>query len=352
MPRIALRCVGRTLDFGAGGTLLATGRIWNGNLTSCPGAAQQRFMAATPKAALLAFLLLAACDGRQEPDAPGEANAVAPAGSAAAENAAAPADPAAADPAAPERAGWTLDAGKDGASLLYRAAADAPPLRFFCPAGRRELRLRVPELKPIGSEERMTFGTGGTVHTLVANPGTRGGGVSAAGAVPDNLAALLDGPVAVNYGAQNSGPHPAPPPNLTRPFVSACYRKLEVPADPAPPPADEVGACRRQGSETLANPPLRGVGTEPFWGVRVEGRCVTYSHPEDQDGTRVWTRYAPGPNGGGTWSGALGGQPFELRIRPQPGCSDGMSDKRYPFEAVVKVAGETRRGCAEPLPRG
>jgi uncharacterized membrane protein len=103
-----------------------------------------------------------------------------------------------------------------------------------------------------------------------------------------------------------------------------------------------------QGSERLSVASLRAVGTEPFWGARIEGRCVTYSHPEDQSGTRIWTRYSPAAGGGGTWAGALGGRRFELRIRPQPGCSDGMSDQRYPFAAELFVAGERRTGCALP----
>ena len=94
--------------------------------------------------------------------------------------------------------------------------------------------------------------------------------------------------------------------------------------------------------------PIRAVGTEPFWGARIEGRCVTYSHPEDQKGSRVWTRFEPGA-GGGTWSGALGGRRFELKTRPMRGCSDGMSDKKYPLAVELIVGGERRSGCAEPL---
>ena len=323
-----------------------------GRLTSGPAGAQQRGMVITRNTGLLALALLAACGGGEEAAAPEAANGTIAGNEAGAANRVAPAIGNTRDPAsnaaapAPAAAGWNLTAGTDGTTLAFAAGGTA--LRFFCPAGGKELRLHVAGFRPVGSEERMTFGTGGTAETLVADTRTRGGGVSAAGAVPKNLAALLDGPVSVNYGAQNSGPHPAPPAHLRRPFVSACYRKLEVPAEPSPPPPADVGACRRQGSETLTNPALRGVGTEPFWGVRIEGRCVTYSHPEDQDGTRVWTTYRPGAQGGGTWSGALGGQPFVLTIRPRPGCSDGMSDKRYPFEAEVKVSGEVRRGCAEP----
>lgn len=120
-----------------------------------------------------------------------------------------------------------------------------------------------------------------------------------------------------------------------------------APAKPAPEP---TAACRMQDGERLTMTPLRAIGTEPFWGARIEGRCVTYSTPEDQAGTRIWTKYNPGPDGG-IWSGALGGRQFELRTRPAPppGCSDGMSDNRYPHAVTLRVRGETRTGCAKPL---
>jgi uncharacterized membrane protein len=93
---------------------------------------------------------------------------------------------------------------------------------------------------------------------------------------------------------------------------------------------------------------LRAVGTEPFWGARVEGRCVTYSHPDDQQGTRIWTKFS-GSAASGTWTGAIGGKPFVLSTRPEQGCSDGMSDRRYPLAVALTVMGEQRTGCAEPL---
>jgi uncharacterized membrane protein len=102
-----------------------------------------------------------------------------------------------------------------------------------------------------------------------------------------------------------------------------------------------------QDGQKLAVRPLRAVGTEPFWGARIEGRCVTYSHPDDPAGVRVWTRYTP--QGRGVWTGALGGKPFELRARDAPGCSDGMSDKSYPLAVDLLVESERRTGCAEQL---
>lgn len=103
-----------------------------------------------------------------------------------------------------------------------------------------------------------------------------------------------------------------------------------------------------QDGEELRVVPVKAIGTEPFWGVRVEGRCVTYSTPEDQKGTRIWTRFESGPNGP-VWNGAFGGKRFQLYVQPRPNCSDGMSDKSYPLEARLIVQGEQRQGCAEPL---
>ena len=101
-----------------------------------------------------------------------------------------------------------------------------------------------------------------------------------------------------------------------------------------------------QDGQKLSAQPLRAVGTEPFWAARIEGRCVTYSHSEDQQGTRVWTRFMPTPHGG-VWTGALGGRSFEVRTRTKPGCSDGMSDKSYAVAVELLVHGERRKGCAE-----
>ena len=106
-------------------------------------------------------------------------------------------------------------------------------------------------------------------------------------------------------------------------------------------------ACLNQDGETLRVTPVKAIGTEPFWGASVEGRCVTYSTPEDQAGTRIWTRYSPGPDGG-VWVGTFKGKPFKLITRVGPDCSDGMSDRSYPQEAVLTVGGEERRGCAAP----
>lgn len=243
------------------------------------------------------------------------------------------------------RGSWSLRSAGEGTSLSY-SSSEQSEVRLFCAAGGRELLVNVPAFRPVDSEERLSFGSSGESVALVAD--TKGdrqrGGVSGVGPIPEDLAELIKGPISVNYGYQNSGPHAAPPPDLAEAFAEACGARSQ----PSPPPAGKVSACLIQDGQRLTNPPVRAIGTEPFWGAQVEGRCVTYSHPDDQSGTRVWTRFKPEPKGGGTWTGSLEGRPFELIVQSQADCSDGMSDRMYPYAAQLAVSGERRKGCALP----
>lgn len=310
-------------------------------------------------AVIAALTLLAGCGSRDAPSQEAEAgNAQAPAVASAPSGSAPPAAPPAAAAAKEGAAGWDLQASGEGVALVLLPQAGKAALRLFCPAGEDRLLVNVPGFRAIGSEERLSFGSGGDAHALVADSAgdRQRGGVSATGPVPAGLATFLAGPLSASYGAQRSGPHPAPPHTLARAFVAACQEGAAAVRPRAAPPAAPAsvaplaaGPCLVQDGRRLAVKPLRAVGTEPFWGARVEGRCVTYSHPDDQKGARIWTRHVPAPGGGGTWSGAIGGRRFELRVAPRPGCSDGMSDRRYPLAATLLVAGERRSGCAEPL---
>lgn len=288
--------------------------------------------------------LLAACGSRESGPAAAPANE----SQISAAEAEAPAGPSATAGKSPA-SGWDLQSSGEGVALVL-AGPDRPAIRLFCPAGGKRLVVNVPGFRPIGSEERLSFGSGGEAAALVAD--SRGdaqrGGVSGTGAVPEALAALVGGPVSASYGAQRSGPHAAPPRALASAFVSACREGAAPPAEPAAGPAASASPCLVQDGKPIRVAPVRALGTEPFWNARIEGRCVSYSHPEDQKGTRIWTRHTPAA-GGGTWSGSLGGSRFELKVRPRRGCSDGMSDKRYPLEAELVVGGERRQGCAEPL---
>ena len=111
-------------------------------------------------------------------------------------------------------------------------------------------------------------------------------------------------------------------------------------------PAKASNACMVQDGRPLQITPIRAIGTEPFWGARIDGRCVEYSHMEDPKGTRLWTRYIRN-EATEVWSGSLNGKLFELKLRNEQGCSDGMSDKHYPYVVELKLGTELRQGCAE-----
>lgn len=290
----------------------------------------------------LAALPLTACGSREDTaEAPLETSP---------QTADAPTSPVSSDSAGAEQeaSGWDLQSSGEGVGLVLSAARGSTAIRLFCPAGATTLLVNVPAFRPIASEERLSFGSGGEAVALVADPrgDAQRGGVSGRGEAPANLASLIKGGLSASYGAQKSGPHAPPPSEMTTAFVAACKEPSATFATKAPAASNSAHACLMQGKERLRVTPYRAVGTEPFWGARIEGRCVTYSHPEDQSGTRVWARYTKG-QGGEAWEGALGGKPFELRIRPARGCSDGMSDKRYPLAVDLTVNGEQRKGCAE-----
>ncbi|MFW2348875.1 hypothetical protein [Qipengyuania sp.] len=121
---------------------------------------------------------------------------------------------------------WDMTSSGEGDGLFFGVTEGEPGrVHIFCPAGGGML-VNVNAFRPIGSEERMSFGSGGEVVTLVADPAGDGlrGGVSGEGPVPDALLAILTGSegVAVNYGAQDIGPLPPVAADTARAFVTGC----------------------------------------------------------------------------------------------------------------------------------
>ncbi len=93
------------------------------------------------------------------------------------------------------------------------------------------------------------------------------------------------------------------------------------------------------------------VGTEPFWGGEISHGMLTWSTPEnsagenagDNTGQRIpVTRFAG--RGGLSFSGELDGRQLDIAITPAP-CSDGMSDRTYPYAATVGLGDQQLNGC-------
>ena len=51
-------------------------------------------------------------------------------------------------------------------------------------------------------------------------------------------------------------------------------------------------------------------------------------------------------DGKAVWENAEGPRPIVVTLSEQAGCSDGMSDLRYPLAAEVALGGTTYKGCA------
>ena len=85
------------------------------------------------------------------------------------------------------------------------------------------------------------------------------------------------------------------------------------------------------------------VGTEPFWNLAITGDEGLWTTPDNQPGTRLAVTRFAGNNGLG-FSGTLEGKPLTATLTPGE-CSDGMSDRRFPFVATIALGEETLRGC-------
>lgn len=134
---------------------------------------------------------------------------------------------------------------------------------------------------------------------------------------------------------------------MTRSLVLAAALALPLAACQAGPEGpngttrDTMGeAFSAIGSEET----VQFTGTEPFWGGKVAGSTLTYSTPENVDGVTITVERFAGNNGLG-YSGTLEGQSFDMAITPGE-CSDGMSDRTYPFTVTLEIGEEQRSGCA------
>jgi uncharacterized membrane protein len=127
--------------------------------------------------------------------------------------------------------------------------------------------------------------------------------------------------------------------------LSACAPVPPAPVVRAPPAAARV-----------VGPPLRLVGTEPFWGVLLKDGSLSFdgvdrgaiiapiASVEVRSPTIIYRTAPP--------SVVL---PVAVTATVTPGvCSDGMSDRTYPYAATVEInyAGAappaTLTGCAGP----
>ena len=126
--------------------------------------------------------------------------------------------------------------------------------------------------------------------------------------------------------------------------ASADASNAEAPPRDSPPAPVATTGGQAPFAAIAPAETIRLVGTEPFWGGTIRGNEMLYSTPENQAGESIAVRRFAGNNGLG-FSGTWDGMPLDLTITPGT-CSDGMSDRSYPFVATLKLGDEQRNGCA------
>lgn len=84
-------------------------------------------------------------------------------------------------------------------------------------------------------------------------------------------------------------------------------------------------------------------GTEPFWSGEVANGEALYRTPENVEGERFAVSRFAG-NNGVSFTGTLGGEAFDLMVTPGS-CSDGMSDRSYPYAVTLNRGGQPLEGC-------
>ena len=89
-------------------------------------------------------------------------------------------------------------------------------------------------------------------------------------------------------------------------------------------------------------------GTEPFWGIEIQpgtrGQPIAlYTTPDNIEGREFAVARFSGNNGLG-FSGELDGAAVVIAVTPGE-CSDGMSDRTYPYIATVSLGETSLHGC-------
>lgn len=121
--------------------------------------------------------------------------------------------------------------------------------------------------------------------------------------------------------------------------LAACH---SGPHDGADMPGDSKD--HQPFGEVAPDELLRFAGTEPFWGGEVRGDQMTYKTPDQPDGRAIAVSRFAG-RGGLSFSGTMDGAAFTMTVTAGT-CSDGMSDRSYPFVVTLQQGDASRTGCA------
>lgn len=113
-----------------------------------------------------------------------------------------------------------------------------------------------------------------------------------------------------------------------------------IPPADAPPPAPEAAAAPAVVLPTEFSGDLDAVGTEPFWSLAIRKDTLTLSRPDAPD------LIAPAGPPRMQGASAVWTSPAMTVTLSKADCSDGMSDRKFPFAAQVRLGANVLDGCA------
>lgn len=94
-------------------------------------------------------------------------------------------------------------------------------------------------------------------------------------------------------------------------------------------------------------PAFQLIGTEPFWGLRIDGDGMTFTTPVDTAGERFPASTPVMVGDTLRWNSLdRAGRMVEALVVPAT-CSDGMSDKQWSHRAQLTIGRDRYEGCAE-----
>lgn len=127
----------------------------------------------------------------------------------------------------------------------------------------------------------------------------------------------------------------------THPRAALCL--LLAAAAACTPAADGIDPQGKTFDAVAPEEAVTLTGTEPFWTLAIAAGEGVWTTPDNQPGTRFAVKRFAGNNGLG-FSGELDGKPLTATLTPGE-CSDGMSDRSFPYVATIALGGETFEGC-------
>lgn len=135
--------------------------------------------------------------------------------------------------------------------------------------------------------------------------------------------------------------------------VGACTRETRpatdstaaVTATPDSTEPDIITESDTTGPEPV-DPAFKLIGTEPFWALYIDSTGLRFTTPEDTAGQKFGSSRAVLHGDSLRWNSIGDAGMIEAVVVPAK-CSDGMSDKEWPYRARVEIGSRKYEGCAE-----